>query len=177
VIRSETAVAEDVRRLAEGVAAALRLEIVDVVFHRAGKGGFLRVDIESPGTPGVTLGDCQSLSEGLDRALDESGLFEERYVLEVSSPGIDRPIVTDDDVRRNVGRRVQVETLEPVGGTRSVHGVLLGLDGDSLRLRLQDGAELAIPRSLVAKAQQEMDIRAQPKRPAGPRRRHRRGIV
>lgn len=148
---------DEVRRQAEAVARPLGVEVVEVVFHRAGQHSRIRVDIDRPGTPGVTLEDCQRVTEGLSPALDATGLMEFRYHLEVSSPGLERPIRTDDDVRRNVGRRVVVETA-PGEGPRRVRGVLLGSEEGALRVAVDGGGEVRIPRQHVVTAHQEVEL-------------------
>jgi ribosome maturation factor RimP len=169
--RGSDALLSEIRRLAAEVGRTLGLEIVEATFHRAPGGGALRVTIDAPGVPGVAIEDCQRFSGALERLLDEHDVIEGSYVLEVSSPGIDRPIESDDDVRRNTGRRVEIDTREPVGGSRALRGVLLGLEGDSLRLRSDDGADVSVPRTLIARARQEMGVRPQEKPGKRPRRR------
>jgi ribosome maturation factor RimP len=155
---SDDRIRAEVRRLAESLAPALGVEVVEVVFHRAGRFTLLRVDIDRPGVAGVTLSDCQHMTEALGPALDEIGLLESRYNLEISSPGLERPIRSDDDVRRNTGRRVVVETSEPVAGRRRLEGSLLGLEEGALRLLLEGGEEVRIPREKVTLARQDASI-------------------
>ena len=131
---------------------------MEVAFHRAGRFTQLRVDIDRPGTPGVTLEDCQRMTEALGPALDEMDLLESRYNLEVSSPGIDRPIRTDDDVRRNLGRRVAVETRTPVAGRNHLEGELLGIEEGEIRVLLDGGEEARISRENVVLARQEVTL-------------------
>jgi ribosome maturation factor RimP len=150
--------AEQVRSLADPIATSLGLEIVRTTLGRAGQRWHLRVDIDRPGPAGVRLEDCETVSRLLESALDEADVLGGSYVLEVSSPGLDRPIVTDDDVRRNSGRRVVVETAEPVAGRRSFRGVLLGLEGGELRVEDDEGGEVRLPRARILKAHQEIDF-------------------
>ena len=155
---SEERIRSEVLRLAESLASGFGLEVVEVVFHRAGRYTLLRVDIDRPGTPGVTLEDCQRLTEALGPALDETGLLESQYNLEISSPGIDRPIRTDDDVRRNRGRRVAVELKTPLAGKHHLAGELLGVEDGELRVLLDGGEEARIARENVVLARQEMSL-------------------
>ena len=155
---SDERIRSEVRRLADSLALGIGVEVVDVAFHRAGRFTQLRVDIDRPGTPGVTLEDCQRMTEALGPALDEMDLLESRYNLEVSSPGIDRPIRTDDDVRRNRGRRVAVETRTPVAGRSHLEGELLGIEEGELRVLLDDGQEARISRENVVLARQEVTL-------------------
>ncbi len=132
------------------------LEIVDLLLRRGGNRWLVRIDIDRPGAPGVGVADCEKLSRAVEKRLDEENLVDQSYVLEVSSPGLNRPIRTDDDVRRNKGRRIVVETLEPVQGRRCFRGVLLGIDGDALRLLEEGEDEIRIPRGGIVRAHQEV---------------------
>ncbi len=166
--------------MAEAAATPLGLEVVEVVFRRQGKYTLLRVDLDRPGTAGVSLDDCERVSRDLETSVDRAALLEDRYELQVSSPGTDRPIRSDDDVRRNTGRRVVVEIAEPDGGERSLRGVLLGLAGSALRIGGAQGEETIVPRESVRRARQdvEQDLHTRAARPEGPGpRRKRRGIV
>src|SRR5262245_59868173 len=89
--------------LARDVALALGLEVVEFAFHSQGKHSLLRIDIDRPGPDGVGIRDCESLSRALDERLEQLDFFDAPYELQVSSPGIDRPIRSDDDLRRNAG--------------------------------------------------------------------------
>ncbi len=172
-------IADEVRRLAEEVVSPLGLEVVEVIFRRQGKHSLLRIDIDRPGLPGVSLGDCEWASAEVDRVLDGTELFGDSYELQVSSPGVDRPIVSDDDFRRNTGRPLLVETTEKFKGISTFRGVLLGLEREGLKLDAGPGDDVTIPRNLVLSARQDVDpdLHAAGKgaRPRG--KRARRGIV
>ena len=172
-------IADEVRRLAEEVVSPLGLEVVEVIFRRQGKHSLLRIDIDRPGVPGVSLGDCEWVSTAVDRVLDGTELFGDSYELQVSSPGVDRPIVSDADFRRNTGRPLLVETTEKLLGISTFRGALLGLERENLRLDAGPGGEVTIPRNLVLSARQDVDqdLHAAGKgaRPRG--KRDRRGIV
>lgn len=149
---------EDIRGISSEVASARGLELVAAKLARAGNRWHIRLDIDRAGPVGVDLGDCQQVSEAVGAMLEERDLIPGRYVLEVSSPGIYRPIRTPDDVRRNRGRRVVVEMREPVEGRRSFRGVLLGLEDDCLRLHEDGGAEVRIPTAGILSARQEVAL-------------------
>lgn len=155
----KTALEQLVRRLAGPIVTRLGLEIVDTALGRKGQRVHIRLDIDRPGPEGVRLEDCAEVSAALEAALDDSDAVGTGYVLEVSSPGIDRPIRTEDDVRRNTGRAVVVETREPVGGRRSFHGILLGGSPEALRIRGHENEEVRIPRALILGARQEIDFK------------------
>ena len=122
------------RELASGVVSSLGLELVELSLHGSSAHRTLRVDIDRAGPRGVNLDDCQRVSGALGEALDTGDLIDARYVLQVSSPGLDRPLRTIDDYRRSTGRRLVVKTRVPTLGKSSFRGVLLGSSEDSLRI-------------------------------------------
>ncbi|MGD8277795.1 MAG: ribosome maturation factor RimP [Gemmatimonadota bacterium] len=139
-----------------------RLGFEFVELERAGSRSrpVLRIRMDRPGsTPGhgVTIEDCRRVSRELESLLDADDRFSERYVLEVSSPGIERPLVRPRDFRRFAGRPVAVvghETL--VGRARRLEGELLGIEetdtDETVTLRLDDGSEVGISRREIARA-------------------------
>jgi ribosome maturation factor RimP len=147
-----------VRRLAERVAEELRLEVVDVRLRRAKRRCHVRIDIDRAGMPGVGLDDCQRLSRGLDPLIEEQGAIAGSFVLEVSSPGLDRPIRSADDIRRNTGRRIVVLWRDEAGGERRSRGELTGGDAEGLTVRTDDGTDERIAFADVVKAHQDMDF-------------------
>lgn len=149
---------DSLRRLADGVAEQSGLEVVEVSLRGPSRRRLLRVDIDRPGPVGVNLDDCRRFSLELGQRLDESDLIPGDYSIEISSPGVDRPIRSADDIRRNVGRRVVVTTVEPVQGRRCVKGVLVS--GDETEMVLSDGSgdPLHIPLELVQKARQDVSF-------------------
>jgi ribosome maturation factor RimP len=137
---------------------ALGFELVDVRWGGSARRPSLRVRIDRPGsTPGygVTVDDCAQVSRALEPWLDQREDLPERYVLEVSSPGVDRPLLRDRDYRRFRGERVAVKGHDILAGrARRLEGELLGLEEGSgaVRLRLPDGDEVSIPRDRIAGA-------------------------
>jgi len=148
---------------AREIATGLGLEIVEFVFHDQGRRSQLRIDIDRPGPAGVGLRDCETLSRALDLRLEAIEGLEQAYELQVSSPGIDRPIRSDDDIRRNTGRAVRVEYNEG-GRVVEAHGVLAGLDEDGAVRVASLGDERRVPRADIVLMKQEV-------KPTGPRHR------
>ncbi len=165
-------VVAEARRMAEGAACAHGLEVVDVVYRPQGRHTLLRIDVDRPGAAGVDIADCERMSRDLEALLEEADLVPGSYDLQVSSPGVERPIRSDDDYRRNAGRRVVVETTEPWGGRVRFRGVLAGLAGGTVRVVEESGEEIGIPRERVSIAKQdaEADLRTSRRAPAGPER-------
>lgn len=121
----------------------------------------LRVEHQPPDRP-VSLDDCALVSRRLETWLDEGARLPERYVLEVSSPGLDRPLTRDRDFDRFRGQRVAVRGTQVLCGRASrLEGELLGLvgggDGSMIRLRLNEGDEVEVPRTAVRDARLVQD--------------------
>ncbi|HEV8336722.1 MAG TPA: ribosome maturation factor RimP [Candidatus Polarisedimenticolia bacterium] len=142
--------------LGHRVAEAAGMELVQVDLERQRGGWFLRLYIDKPG--GVTLGDCQAVSEQMGAELDVQDLIEGAYTLEVSSPGLDRPLRSDDDFRRFIGKRVALSTFEPIEGRRHFVGRLQGFESGVARLIDDKEAEYAIPRQKISKARLEVEF-------------------
>ena len=121
----------------------------------AGPGTILRLYIDKQG--GVTLDDCAHVSEGVSAMLDVEDPIESAYHLEVSSPGLDRPLRKPADFARYKGRRVRVKTYGPVdgAGNRKVFvGQLLGFENELVRIDV-DGTPYNVPHAAIAKANLE----------------------
>ena len=146
----------DIERIAHEVAASLGLEIVELVFHSQGRHSLLRIDIDRPGLPGVGISDCENLSRALDARIDELPFVDAPYELQVSSPGIDRPIKTDDDIRRNSQRHVRVEFEDETGKIREAAGTLAGDGRDGNVTLTQDAGEIRIARDRIVLMKQDV---------------------
>jgi len=137
---------------------ALGFEFVDLRWGGGSRRPSLRVRIDRPGSipgHGVTVDDCATVSRALEPWLDAREDLPERYVLEVSSPGVDRPLLRDRDYERFRGERVAVKGHDILAGrARRLEGELLGLDEGAavVMLRLPNGDEVRIPRDEIAGA-------------------------
>jgi ribosome maturation factor RimP len=147
--------ADQLRPLVERVVESMGLELVELVLKGTRGNRVVRVDIDRPGVPGVNVDDCQRVSRELGAVLDELDLIASRYMLEVSSPGIDRPIRTTDDIRRNTGRRVFVACTGADGAKRTYRGRLIGESDACLLLADDEEGELRIPLGEIDEARQE----------------------
>lgn len=113
----------------EEIIAGTALELVDVEYVRE-RNWYLRVFIDKQG--GVDLEDCQAVSEKLSKILDEKDPISDNYLLEVSSPGLDRVLKKEKDFVRYQGRDVDIHFFKPHNGTKLLTAVLKGRDGDVL---------------------------------------------
>lgn len=142
-------VAETVESMAAPLADSMGLELVDVEFVKEANQHYLRVFIDKPG--GVTLDDCQAVSEKLDVLLDEKDPIPYSYMLEVSSPGIERPLKKLQDFERFRGHKVNVTTYAPIDGKKKFTGLLAGAGSQGVTLEV-DGSGVVIPMEQVASA-------------------------
>ncbi len=157
-------VVERVRRTLEPVLVRDGYELVDVEWVRGGGRFTLRVYIDRPG--GVNIDDCQLVSRTIEPILDVEDLVEVAYDLEVSSPGLDRPLRTPEHFARHAGQRVHVKSYGPVAGTaegsparKSWTGTLKGFTAGAVEIDV-DGVLHRIPHDRIAKAHLEYDFEA-----------------
>jgi len=145
-----------VTKTAREIVEFANLELVHLEVKREPGGLLLRVYIDKEG--GVTLDDCARVSRQLSVQLDVDDPIEERYTLEVSSPGLDRPLFSERDFARFSGRKIRLSTHLPLDGRRNFQGRLEGMVDGSVRLTLEDGRSIDIPRDQVAKARLEIEL-------------------
>ena len=123
-----------------------RLELVDVEYVRE-RDWYLRVYLDKPG--GVDLDDCQMVSERLSETLDAKDPIKENYLLEVSSPGLDRVLKKDKDFKRYHGSQVDVQLFKPLNGSKQFTGALGDVTDETVTIVTADG-DLNLERSAVA---------------------------
>lgn len=130
-------VTERIQEVAAPILWALGLELVEVVCVGQGSRTVVRLFIDKPG--GVTLDDCQQAHESLSPALDVADPLPHAYILEVSSPGLDRPLRRLQDYRRSMGKRITLKLRQPYAGQWRVVGKLLDVDEQAVTVST-DGA-------------------------------------
>src|SRR6187551_1573769 len=129
-------------------------ELVRVAMSRGG--GTLQIMIEPADGRPMDVEACATLSRALSAVLDVEDPMPGAYTLEVSSPGIDRPLTREKDYLRWTGHVARMETLEPVEGKRRFKGMLLGLENGAVRMKLDDDKEALVPLSIVSRAKLEL---------------------
>jgi ribosome maturation factor RimP len=142
-------IAEKVTKVAEPMALSMGYELVQVVYRRESLGWTLRVLLDRE--DGINVEECRRFSRELSDVLDVEDLIPNAYRLEVSSPGLDRPLVKRDDFQRFSGRQVVVKTVREVEGRRKFEGVLVGLEDGRIVLE-SGGNKHALAFELVEKA-------------------------
>jgi len=136
--------------LANQVASSLGMEVVLVEVKGGGSRSIVRVFIDCPG--GVSLSDCERFSKSLSVQLDVEDWIPFSYILEVSSPGLERPLVTEADYVRFTGRRARVRMRVPTRGQRNFKGLILGVSEGLLFLETAPGQRVELALAEVEKA-------------------------
>ena len=161
-------IAERARRVLEAIVTRDGFELVEVEWAREGRAWVLRVYVDRPG--GVTIEHCQELSRTIEPVLDVEDFIEPAYQLEVSSPGLDRPLRKPEHFDRYAGQRAHVKAYAPVEGSapgqaarRNWTGILRGFRDGAVEIEV-DGALHRIPHAKIAKANLEYDFEADLKR-------------
>ncbi len=128
----------------------------EVVRIAMSKGGTLQIMVEPADGRPMGIEDCATLSRALSAVLDVEDPISSAYTLEVSSPGIDRPLTRPKDYQRWSGHLVRVEVAQPIDGRRRFKGILVGLEDGTVKLNLDDGTEAHLPLAAVTRAKLEM---------------------
>ena len=157
------AVEDQVRGIAARVAAGYGLEIFDVLYRREGTGMVLRIQIDRPGPArlaeeSVSVEDCAHVSRDLSAILDVEDVVPTSYTLEVSSPGLDRPLRRAEDYTRFAGRRAKLVMREPVDGQSFFKGILGGVDGTDVLIDAEDRRRHRVPLSAITRANLEVEF-------------------
>src|SRR5215813_10445875 len=156
-------VAEKVREIASRVATDRGLEVFDVQFRREAPGMVLRVQIDRPGPAAtaedsVSVDDCAHISRDLSAILDVEDVVPGAYTLEVSSPGLDRPLTRPDDYRRFAGRRAKLVMREAVDGQTFFKGTLGGLEEGHVIIDAEDRRTHRVPLAMITRANLEVEF-------------------
>jgi ribosome maturation factor RimP len=155
----EQSATETVRNAAERVTSGRGYELVDVEVKRERGGHFVRLYVDKEG--GIGLDELQSVSEEVSAILDAEDPIDGTYTLEVSSPGLDRPLKSEADYRRFVGRLVKLSSYEPLEGRRHWTGRLQSVEGGAVTVTLEKekGAVARIPLGKIAHGRLEVEFK------------------
>lgn len=141
------------KSLLEPILQERNLELVDIEYTKEGQNWFLRVYIDKEG--GVDITECGEVSEELSEKLDDADPIKEAYFLEVSSPGVERPLKTESDLKASVGKQVFIKLYEPIEGQKEYEGLLKSFHEQVLTLEYKVKTRkktLEIPYNKIAKA-------------------------
>ena len=159
----EADIAAQVKPIAARIANSYGLEIFDIQFRREAAGMVLRIQLDKPGPSAsaedsVSVDECARISRELSTVLDVEDVIPTAYTLEVSSPGLDRPLKHADDYRRFAGRRVKIVMREKVDGQGYFKGRLAGVDGHAVLIDSDDGRRHTVPLGLITRANLEVEF-------------------
>lgn len=123
-------------RLVEPIIDSLQCELVDIEYKKEGSQWYLRIYIDK--TCGVTIDDCQAVSEQVSKLLDEKDPIPHSYILEVSSPGLDRVLKKDSDFKRFKGSLIDVSLYKSIEGRKKYRGVLIDFTDEFLTVEVKE---------------------------------------
>lgn len=149
-----------ISELAENLAASMGMEVVLVEIKGEGNRSVVRVYIDQPS--GISLDDCERFSRRLSVSLDVEDWIPSSYVLEVSSPGVNRPLTREKDFLRFCGENAKVRTRTPYGGQRNFKGRIAGVAGGRLELEVEPGRRVEIDLEDIERANLIGDLRMRP---------------
>ena len=145
---------QEVRQVVDPFLESQGLELVDLEYQRGSQGWVLRIYLDREG--GVSLDDCAGISHEVGAVLEVKDLIPSAYILEVSSPGLTRPLKKPEDFNRFRNQMVKIKLYEPLDGRRNFKGTLLGLEGDRVRVEAEQQV-YELPLQRIAKANLEID--------------------
>jgi ribosome maturation factor RimP len=151
----EKEIIDRVHAIASPILSDEGMELVDVEYRRESNGWVLRLYMDKTG--GVTLDDCTRISQEVGRSLDVEDFISTPYVLEVSSPGLNRPLKRTEDFMKYRNQIIKVKTFDPIENRRHFKGKLLDVSENRIEIGME-GRVFQIPLPNVSKANLEMDL-------------------
>ena len=148
--------AEKISVLIEPVVVDAGAELVDVVYLSEHGRWVLRVYVDKDG--GINIDEISRISREISSLLDVEDIIERRYSLEVSSPGLDRPLTKPEHFRRVIGKDLRLRTVEPIEGRRNFKGTLEGFSGDKLTIKDSDGLSFEVEFGNIDRARLDVAI-------------------
>jgi ribosome maturation factor RimP len=146
---------DHVRAIADPLLTNEGMELVEVNYRRESRGWVLRLTIDKEG--GVTLDDCSRVSQQVGRELDVADFISSPYVLEVSSPGLTRPLRSENDFIKYCNRSIKLRTVDPINSRQQFKGKLLSVSNNQIELEMEEGI-VQIPLAKIAKANLEIEF-------------------
>ncbi|NLJ90692.1 MAG: ribosome maturation factor RimP [Clostridiales bacterium] len=125
-----------------------KFELVDVEYVKEAGNNYLRIYIDKEG--GITINDCELVSRKLSDLLDEDDFIPDAYILEVSSPGLGRPLKKEKDFARSIGKEVDVRLYKQIDKQKEFTGILVSYDHEKIELEIYEDEVIEIPRSNIA---------------------------
>ncbi len=133
--------------MCDELSQSLNYDLVDVEYVKEFGSYYLRVYIDKEG--GITLDDCQNMSELLSERLDKEDPIETAYYLEVSSPGLDRPLKTDKDLKRSLGKDIEISLYKPLDNRKKYEGKLMDFTEEKIVIEVNENL-IEIPKDAIS---------------------------
>ena len=130
--------------------------MVDVEYVKEGDTWYLRAYIDKEG--GISLDDCELISRKVSDWLDKEDFIQDSYILEVSSPGLGRPLKKDKDFARSIGKDVEIRLYKALNKSKEYTGILKAYDKESVLLQMEDGSDLSLLRADIALIRLALDF-------------------
>ncbi|MCX5680345.1 MAG: ribosome maturation factor RimP [Candidatus Omnitrophica bacterium] len=150
-----TEVTEHVKALSQGYLDDNSIELVEIMYRREGGGMVLRLLVDTP--EGIRIDECEALNKFLSETLDKEDLIQDSYTIEVSSPGLDRHLVTDRDFERVISKEIEATTYDRIHDRKTHDGRLIGMDKEMIVIE-SGGISTVIPRKSIAVARLKIEI-------------------
>ena len=127
---------------------ANHFELVDVEYVKEAGTWYLRAYVDKEG--GITIDDCETVSRAFSVLLDQEDFIDDAYILEVSSPGLGRPLKKEKDYIRGMGKEVEIRTYKALEGSKEFYGILCAYDDKTVTIRQEDGSDRKFERNEIA---------------------------
>ncbi len=134
--------------LALPIVEGFGFELVDVEYVKEAGTWYLRLYIDKEG--GITINDCEAVSRLFGEKLDEEDFIQEAYVMEVSSPGLGRPLKKEKDYRRSMGKELEIRTYRPIEKQKEFYGILSAYDDNSVTITLENQETMVFQKADIA---------------------------
>lgn len=128
-----TKIEENVKTLLEPIINNLGYKVYDIIYEKEGKDNYLRIFIDKENGV-IDLNDCEKVNNAINDILDEKDLIKSSYMLEVSSPGLERRIRSDEHLEMNISKEVEVHTFKPIENSKIIKGILNSFDDNTIEV-------------------------------------------
>lgn len=142
--------------LLQPILKGMDFELVDVEYVKEAGNWYLRSYIDKPS--GITMDDCEAVSRIFSEKLDEEDFIEESYIMEVSSPGLDRPLKKEKDFARSLGKEVEIRTYRPIEKEKEFYGILRAYDDNSVTIEREGQSQINFLRKDIALIRLALDF-------------------
>ncbi len=132
----------------EPIVSEKGFELVDVEYVKEGGTWYLRAYIDKEG--GITIDDCETVSRAFSERLDQEDYIEDAYIMEVSSPGLGRPLKKEKDYARSMGKELEIRTYRAIDKQKEFYGILTAYDNNSVTIEMEDGSERTFAKNEIA---------------------------